>query len=236
MIRSYTFGLSSAQPFAAAYPLYAAMLERAPAGFAADLHESTVTPVSQSVRADRWQVSLFGADAIDALAPVLEGMDEVFLRRDRTRLGLQLQEIAHIDSVDQLLDAPPLTQGTMKLVTPTAFKSGGAYQLLPSQRLILQSLILKWNGCFGGVCPIEDEGGGLEALAEGLRCVSVRLDTRNYPMKRTQIPGVVGSIGYQCTHNGFHRQLANALLTFGQFSGVGIKTALGMGGLQIETK
>ena len=61
MIHSYQFRLSAPLPATAAYPLYAAMLERAPREFAARLHESTVTPVSQYVRGDLWQVSLFGA-------------------------------------------------------------------------------------------------------------------------------------------------------------------------------
>jgi CRISPR/Cas system endoribonuclease Cas6 (RAMP superfamily) len=36
--------------------------------------------------------------------------------------------------------------------------------------------------------------------------------------------------------SGFHKQLANALLAFGTYSGVGIKTTLGMGGLEITTR
>lgn len=236
MIRSYTFRLSAPQPSSAAYPLYAALLEHAPQDFAARLHECTVTPVSQYVCGDSWRVSLFGEDAIDNLCPVLDGLREVSLRRDRVRLTLEPTAVEAVDSVDELLEARVPTRGELVLATPTAFKSGGSYQLLPSQRLILQSLILKWNGCFGDECPIEDEGGGLEAMAGGIRCRSVRLESQLYPMKRTQIPGITGSIGYQCTLDGFHRQLLHALLTFGRYSGVGVKTALGMGGLQIKPK
>lgn len=236
MIQTYQFQLSSPQPATAAYPLYAAMLERTPGDFASRLHDSAVTPVSQYVCGDIWRVSLFGDASISTLAPVLEDLKTVLLRRDRTRLDLELTGIETIGSVEQLLDAPPLDRGQLQLLTPTAFKSGGVYQLLPTQRLVMQSLILKWNGCFGDVCPIEDEGGGLEALAEGLRYRSVQLDSRLYSMKHTQIPGVTGSIAFDTRLEGFHRQLANALLTFGTHSGLGIKTTLGMGGLQITSK
>ena len=236
MIRSYQFQLSTPHSFTAAYPLYAAMLERAPKSFASRLHESAVTPVSQYVCNDTWQVSLFGSEAIDTLAPVLETMEEVFLRREHRCIGLQLRSADGIETVEALLEASSQSQGTLELMTPTAFKSSGVYQLLPTQRLVMQSLILKWNGCFGDICPIEDEGGGLEALAEGLHYRAVQLDSRPYSMKHTQIPGVVGSIAFDCRQEGFLRQLANALLTFGTYSGLGIKTALGMGGLQITTK
>lgn len=236
MIQSYQFQLSSPLPFTAAYPLYAAMLERAPKEFAARLHESAVTPVSQYVCGDIWQISLFGAEAIDTLAPVLESMEEVFLRREQNSIGLELCSTGRIETIDELLELPLHSLGKLELVTPTAFKSGGVYQLLPTQRLVMQSLILKWNGCFGDICPIEDEGGGLEALAEGLCYRSVQLDSRLYSMKHTQIPGILGSIGFLNRLEGFHRHLANALLTFGTYSGLGIKTALGMGGLKITTK
>lgn len=236
MIHSYQFRLSAPLPATAAYPLYAAMLERAPREFAARLHESTVTPVSQYVRGDLWQVSLFGAGSIETLSPILEGLDEVFLRRDRTRVTLEQAGFRRIDSVNDLLEHPVWDRGSLSFRTPTAFKSAGVYQLLPTQRLVLQSLILKWNGCFGDVCPIEDDGGGLEALAEGLCYRSLRLDSTEFAMKHTRIPGVLGQIAFENRLSGFHKQLANALLAFGTYSGVGIKTTLGMGGLEITTK
>ena len=233
MIRSYEFQLSAPQPFLTAYPLYAAMLERGSPYFAAQLHNSTITPVSQYVSGNCWKVSLFGADTIHALSPVLEQMDAVYIRKTQTQLQLQLQACHSIESVDELLEQPSRRRGILHFRTPVAFKSGGAYQLLPTQRLIMQNLILKWNGCFGELCPIEDDGGGLEALANGLRYQSVQLSTHTYDMKHTQIPGVLGSIAFDSRLDGFHQQLATALLTFGCYSGLGIKTALGMGGLEI---
>lgn len=236
MICSYQFRLDSPQPSAAAYPLYAALLERASPEFGSQVHTSAVTPVSQYVSGDLWQVSLFGETAIAALAPVLEGMDSVFLRRRGQRLQLSEPIVTEIGSVEELLDAPWVDRGTMRILTPTAFKSGGTYQLLPTQRLVIQSLILKWNGCFGSICPIEDDGGGLDALAEGLLYRGLRLDSEIYPMKHTRIPGTVGSIAIDDRLEGVNRELLNALLTFGTFSGLGIKTALGMGGMTITTK
>ena len=236
MIHSYQFQLSTPLPATAAYPLYAALLERTAEDFAARLHESTVTPVSQYVRGSLWQVSLFGEDAINSLAPVLEDLNEVFLRRDRTQVRLERASVRQIRSVEELLELPAPNHGVLSFRTPTAFKSAGVYQLLPTQRLVLQSLILKWNGCFGDICPIEDEGGGLETLAEGLCYRSLRLDSTEFAMKHTRIPGVLGQIAFDNRLTGFHKQLANALLAFGTCSGVGIKTTLGMGGLQITTK
>ena len=236
MIRSYQFRLDRSLPSDFAYPLYAALLERAAPEFGTQVHSGAATPVSQYVAGDVWQVSVIGEAAISALEPALAGMDSIFLNRLGKRIALSRGDITGVDSVEELLCAPWVDRGTLRLMTPTAFKSGGAYQLLPTQRLVLQSLIQKWNSCFSGICPIEDEGGGVDVLAEGLRYRSLYLESETYPMKHTKIPGTVGSIGIDDRLEGANRQLLNALLAFGTFSGLGIKTALGMGGMTITTK
>lgn len=236
MIQSYQFQLSTSMPANAAYPLYAAMLGQAPKDFATMLHESSFTPISQHVCGDIWRVSLFDSSSINTLSPVLESLNHVFLRREQKHLELRLNTVRTIDSVDELLNSAVPDHGVLSFQTPTAFKSAGSYQLLPTQRLLMQSLLLKWNGYFGDICPIEDDGGGLEALSEGLCYRSIHLDSQEYTMKHIRIPGIVGEIDFDNRLSGFHRQLSNALLTFGSYSGIGIKTALGMGGLQIKMK
>ena len=54
----------------------------------------------------------------------------------------------------------------LRFQTPTAFKSRGQYVNLPTTRLLMQSLVQKWNGSFLD-CPIEDE--------DGLGVASVRI-------------------------------------------------------------
>lgn len=120
----------------------------------------------------------------------------------------------------------------LEFCTATAFKSAGESQILPTVRLILQSLILKWNGCFPQ-CQIEDEGGeGLEALSAGLVCREFSLRSAEYPLKGVKLPGFVGEMVLENHLKGFHRELANALLLFSGWSGIGMKTTLGMGGVR----
>ena len=68
-------------------------------------------------------------------------------------------------------------------------------------------------------------------LAQDLRCCGLQLRDLNYRLKGQAIPGVVGTITLENRLEGFPAQLAHALLTFATFSGVGIKTTLGMGGV-----
>lgn len=234
MIKRYCFQLNEPLPPGSAYRLYAALLERVPEGFAQQVHNPGFTPVSQHIHENCWQVSLLGESAVDALEPVLDSLESLDLRTAQRTVAFGEKTVHTVSSVEELLETPDLDRFRLRLRTPVAFKSDGQYQLLPTQRLIMQSLLSRWNGCFGDECPIEDEGGGLEALAAGLRYRSVSLDSHPFPVKNASIPGVTGVITGENLLSGFHRQLASALLEFANDAGIGIKTALGMGGVSVK--
>lgn len=234
MITQLCMTLDGPLPAWAAYPLYAKVLELAPAGFADQTHGGGMTPISQYVHEDRWYISLLGDHCENALGEQLEGLETAYLYKLQKQVQILSRQIERVSDVEELLAQPLPGTVTMALRTPAAFKSSGAYQLLPTQRLLVQSLISKWNGCLGDVCPIEDDGEGMEALAAGLVYRGLQLNSESYPIKQTAIPGTVGCIQMENRLTGFHRQLLDALLRFGTYSGIGIKTTLGMGGMGLE--
>lgn len=221
-----------------AYRLYAALLARAPADFAALAHEDAVTPVSQflTVREQDelcWTVNLLGARSEANLSELLEDLTRLELERGGC-VTVTERSCKSIPDVDALFSLAEQISGLHRLAfrTPTAFKSKGQYLNLPTTRLILQSLIRKWNGSITE-CPIEDEDGqGLETLAAGILCSGFRLQGRSYHLKGKPIPAFVGNVVLENRLEGFHRLLADALLQFSAFAGVGIKTTLGMGGVE----
>ena len=240
MITQYRFSLTPDRDCRGrpewAYPLYAALLEQGPAGFGEWVHQDGISPVSQFVlpgNHPEWHVTLLGKQAEQMLGLALDRALPLQLHRERVCLTPTLMETRHVPDPDALFAqaaaAGPYQE--LQFVTPTAFKSRGAYQILPSVRLIIQSTIKKWNGCFPD-CPIEDEDGqGLEALAAGLLCRRLNLRDGTYQMKGRTLPGFTGSLVLENRLEGFHQQLASALLLFAGFAGVGIKTTLGMGGV-----
>ncbi len=109
------------------------------------------------------------------------------------------------------------------------------YRDLPTTRLIVQSLIRKWNGCFPEYHIDDTDGQGMDALAVGLLCQRFRLCNQTFYLKGNAIPGFVGTTILENHLHGFHRLLADTLLYFSGYAGVGIKTALGMGGVKYQT-
>lgn len=224
-----------------AYRLYAALLAQVPDGFGAEVHRDGATPVSQYLALDRgiirWTVSLLGAKAERELSEILEMLERLRLEKDGVTLRVEHRERRTIADASELLALAARERGLhpIRFLTPTAFKSQGRYLNLPSTHLIVQNLVRKWNGCITE-CPIEDvDGQGVEALAAGLRLRSFHLRDRMYYLKGSSIPGFVGEITLENRLTGFQRQLADALLLFADYSGIGIKTTLGMGGLAHQT-
>lgn len=222
------------------YRLYAALLEDAPASFGAGVHQDGVTPVSQflTIQYDSllWTVNLLGQDSECALGPVLARTTYFPIQKDNVVLSVQGCSIRNVPEVESLLAQGAAHSGLhhLRFCTATAFKSKGQYLNLPTSRLIIQSLIKKWNGCFPD-CPIEDDNGeGMETLAAGLRYKQFQLRDRMYYLKGSSIPGFVGDMTLENRLTGFHRQLASTLLLFSAYAGIGIKTALGMGGVETE--
>ena len=220
------------------YHLYAALLERGPQGYAQKIHQDGPSPVSQYLCARDgrilWTVTLLGEEAREALAPLLEAETVYRLKREQVELRATLRTRDEIATPEAMFlrAAAATSTHALSFNTPTAFKSRGEYQILPTPRLILQSLMKKWNACFPE-CPIEDEDGqGMEAMATGLLCRHYRLRDQPYHIKDQTIPGFVGELTLENRLTGFHRQLADALLYFADYAGIGIKTTLGMGGTE----
>ena len=220
------------------YYLYAELLRAAPDGFAGAVHANAVTPLSQYLFAGEnglcWNITLLGDESCAALGGVLDEIERFPLHKEQCTLFVTERTRHSIPDVEALLAAGEThgAQHRLEFCTPAAFKSKGVYQVLPTQRLLLQSLVKKWNGCFAG-CPIEDTGGaGLEAMAAGLFCTQFSLQSASYRLKGCSIPCFTGGMLLENRLQGFHRTLASALLLFAGYAGIGIKTTLGMGGVR----
>lgn len=240
MLTRYAFSMTPDRPCRLrpewGYHLYAALLSRLPGEFARRVHEDGASPVSQFVRleggAPRWSVTLLGEEAEGIVGPVLERGEPFVLRKDGVVLTPAPAGRDRIADADELFRRGGGRFHRLEFCTPAAFKSRGQYLNLPTPRLILQSLMKKWNGCFPD-CPIVDEDGcGMDAMAGGLTFRDFSLRSAAYALKGRPVPGFRGTLMVENTLSGFHRELAGTLLVFSGFAGVGIKTTLGMGGVR----
>lgn len=223
-----------------AYRLGSALLSQSPPELAAALHGQEPAALTQYLLPETgggiWTVNLLGPEA-QPLGELLEGLDRLPLRGAGTDCRLTEHRRSRVEDAEALFSLGAARQGdwTLCFETPTAFKSHGDYLILPAAHLLLQSLVKKWNLAFLEAQIEDEDGQGLDALAEGLYVRGYRLNSELYRFKGKDnfIPGFVGTLRLENRLGGFHRELADALLALTPYVGVGAKTAVGMGGVRL---
>jgi len=115
---------------------------------------------------------------------------------------------------------------TLRFLSPTAFRSGGRNMLFPLPRLVWQSANRAWSA----VSRI-DFGGDLHRLAEeDIQASRFALSTRILHFDRSRQVGVVGRCEYMlCGEDDDLHRAFHLLARFSEFSGLGMKTTMGMG-------
>ena len=81
--------------------------------------------------------------------------------------------------------------------------------------------------------PLNDED-AFQVLLSGVHIVDYQLRTSRVSLKGVKIPGFVGSCILDAKLPLPLLELWNTLLLFADYSGIGIKTGLGMGGVHVQ--
>lgn len=222
-----------------AYPLYAWLLSHVPAEVGTRFHEQGTRPISQCLWHDPqtkecwWTVNLLDEEAVELFEPVLQ--------RER-EAKLHSCMLCFASCTLERLDSPYVfikrggeleldRRFPLELVTPTSFKQRGRYVIFPQESLILQSLIMRWGQCFSDM-PLDDAD-AVEAILRGLHIVDYRLQTLRHPLKQGRIPSFVGRVVLEARLPAPLMEVFKTLYCFAPYAGLGIKTALGMGGIRI---
>lgn len=236
MIRSYTFRVNANSPIPSdrAYAFYSALLSLLPADYGEFLHQQGETPITQHLYEENgetlWRVHLLDHTEGDAISTVLDRLETISLYMGE--FALAQKECASLTAENLMRVARGMEVRryvTLRVLSPTAFKQAGRYVVLPEIELILQSLVNKWNAVFPSY-PMEDQD-AIRMLADGIRISDYRLRTTRFHLKDNRIPGFVGNLSFDTQLSAPIMELWKLLLVFSERSGIGIKTALGMGGV-----
>lgn len=123
---------------------------------------------------------------------------------------------------------------TLNFVTPTAFKTGGEYFFYPDLKLLFHSLLMKYNFIFENNQHVDNDL--LEQICNTTSIVYYNLRSYRYPVHNVSIPSFIGKITLHCRGSQTLVNYLNMLFHFGEYSGVGVKTAMGMGHIKIFNK
>lgn len=211
------------------------LMELITSGYADYLHLSQLHPYSQHLeyRNESWYWIICGLnkEAVKMiLFDALWDIDKFVLKK----LDLEVQivqkkyvEITYQELMEHFYEKESSPYIQIHFCSPTAFKQRGQYVFYPNLRCIYQNLMNKYDSAARNEAMIDEDT--LEQLCEYSQIIRYDLKTVNFCLEKVRIPAFIGKITIKLSGTQTMTNFANMLFEFGTFSGVGIKTSLGMG-------
>lgn len=225
--------------------MHGALMEIVASEYAGQLHKDGPRPFSQYLYYDRdraaffWRISALNEATFESvLVPVLQHEEELVLKQKGYALSLLEKKIVSQTSYEKIADEVFLSEQhyagcEMRFLTSTGFKSEDRYVIFPQTSLIFQSLINRWNN-FSNAFKLDDEN-AFQHLAENAFISGYDMQMKTFYVGNGKIPAFTGKLVLRLTGNDTMRRLVALLMNYANYSGVGIKTALGMGGINART-
>lgn len=200
-------------------------------------HQQQQTPLHQCLYRDGdqiiWRVALISQEAESVLAPKLSSLRKIILNGRQWSLKLIKQEEIPIEQLVQfhLFQQPAAKQFSIQWLTPTAYRVAGHYDTLPNIERMLNGLAQTWQKFY------PDVGFWHSDMSQSWRnyCfyTRYRLQSTSFSFKKVHVPSFMGEATLSVTDHMPLARLVGLLISAGSWSGCGIKTALGMGGIRV---
>lgn len=213
------------------------LMEHIDKDYADCLHENRIHPYSQYITGYGekviWTVNVLNDEAYEnILLPLMELKE--FQLKNKTDVSVLSSKLTKVTE-ESLLECFYYEKAehyiTLDFLTPTAFKQNGRYVFYPDFSLIYGSLMRKYRSVMELDCEIDIDT--LEQLIAGSEIVKYRLRTERFPLEGIYITGYKGMLGIKLHGTDTMAAYVRMLLQFGEYSGIGIKTSLGMGAIQV---
>lgn len=216
------------------------MMEKVEPDYATRLHQSGLNPYSQYISYEKdktiWTINTLNEEAgrriIDILAD--ENLKEIFLtskNKNYSILDKQLKKKTY----QQLLEEAYFTEGSryipIRFLSPVAFKSEGRYVFFPDLKLVFKSLINRYDQ-FSTESSISDDE-ILGQIQENTEIIRYTLKSTFFYLEGIKVPAFYGQLTLKVNGPQMLVNLVNLIMSYGEYSGIGIKTALGMGAMVI---
>ncbi|NLV85528.1 MAG: CRISPR system precrRNA processing endoribonuclease RAMP protein Cas6 [Spirochaetales bacterium] len=223
---------------------HAAFQELIPLGYADQLHQSVLKPWSQHLESNNhrqvvWMVNALNHEFASVLEDALLTRLPISLQLRQKNAMVRLLEPSRLvrTSAKELADKHFLSDQVArkhKLVftTATTFKSKGQHVLFPSTDLIMNSLLQRWDA-FAEDLVVGDRD-IRTYLGTHVTIREYRLSSSSFSVDSAWLKGFYGQLELKITGPDALARMAGMLLDYAKYSGLGVKTSLGMGGVSYD--
>lgn len=221
--------------------LQGVLMETIDTDYAAMLHGNQTNPYSQYLlrvgEKTIWNIRTMTEEAYDYIIRPLSELKEIQIRKKAITAKVVSKNIQIWESkrlLDRFYQEACPRYLELTFLTPTAFKRDGNYVYYPDLRLLYGSLMRKYSEISTQINMADEET--LDELCAKSEIVRYRLQTVSFPLEKVTITGFVGKICIKVKGAETLARYIRLLFEFGEFSGVGIKTAIGMGAIKYGRK
>lgn len=215
------------------------LMEQLPEDYAAELHVSKRHPYTQHIERCGedwyWIVTALSEDTANKmLKDVLMNLSEFVLRKHQLSIRIlekSYQEVSNQELARAFYQEQASRYITIQFITPTSFKQNGRYMNYPDIRSMFSNLMNKYDASNQDETMWDEDT--LEQLTEKTVISRYELRSTIFCIEGIKIPAFVGKITLRIDGTQTMTNFANMLFNFGQYSGIGIKTALGMGAIRL---
>ena len=216
------------------------LMERLDSSYADKLHMAGLKPYSQYIvegSQKEWVVNTLTQEAYQKIIIPLLDKEFTNFNIEKKEIPIKIQEkelktISKKELLDEFYSEEYNRYINLEFLTPCAFRSNGKYVFMPDVRFIYQSLMNKYSAASEDMDMYDEET--LEQLINCSEIVRYRLKSMFFPLEGVKIPGFKGELCIKVKGTATMARYARLLVRFGEYSGVGIKTAIGMGALEMK--
>lgn len=223
--------------------LQGVLLENIDNEYVDKLHNTKYNPYSQYVFLNKdheyiWRISTIGKEAFCKIfRDNILNRDKIFIKNKNLEIKILEKQMTSTIELDELFKKwfivkENLNKIKYKIITPISYKYDNKYLIIPDIGIILSNLINKWNA-------FSNNSIDKNAYEEYLQRTFIsNYNTRSttYSIEKIKIKGYIGEIEITTKSNNIMTNILNMLFDFAEYTGLGIKTSMGMGGIKLIRK
>lgn len=243
MITKLEFKIKESEPETYNYNMgslfHGVLMEVMSSRYADYLHSARLLPYSQTIVRKNggvyWQVNTLNQEAYQQIIiPLLEKKDCLVLKKRKQELKFENFSVNSFQYQD-LIEKKCVIKNKMvykiKILTPLSFKIKGSYSVIPDLNIIYRNIMNRFDACSETIRIYN--ANSLDYVTHHSRIMDYSLKTTRFFIERSTIPGIVGEMVVEVSGEKDMQNFVGVMFDYAQYSGIGIKTSIGMGGTKL---
>ena len=216
--------------------LHGVLMDYLPNDIADQLHhEFAYSPLKQRIYHKNkkviWEIVCMSDRLFNEIAELFTSKNRLFLKYYQVYIEIysfNIEKVNVQNIMNQLLETEELNRYVrINIQTPMSFKYQSNYMIFFFFLCIFRSIMILFDAFFEEYKMYDKET--LDFLEKNINIVDYKLKSTRFNLEKVKIPSFTGEIVFKIKGPLPFLQLTHFLLKFGEFSGSGMKTSLGMG-------